>query len=73
MDKNDGYTALQLFQYPKRKWDRPTESIWYENRPLGINKLGDMMKTISSAASLSQIYTNHPRERRLLRCGPTLA
>ena len=69
-DENDGYSALKfylskinpaceaLFQYPKRNW-KPTDEIWYENRPLGVNKLGDMMKDISTAASLSKIYTNH--------------
>lgn len=45
-------------QYPKRKWSADYQ-IWYENRPLGINKLGDMMKDISAEAELSQKYTNH--------------
>ena len=69
-EENDGYTALKLyisklnpaceafFQYPKRKW-RPTDATWYEYRPLGVNKLGDMMKNISAAAGLSTMYTNH--------------
>ncbi|KXJ09661.1 hypothetical protein AC249_AIPGENE13996 [Exaiptasia diaphana] len=35
------------------------ESCWYENRPLGVNKLSTMMKDISTAAELSKIYTNH--------------
>ena len=47
-----------LFQYPKRNW-KPDNKTWYENRPLGINKLGDLMKHISTAAGLSKIYTNH--------------
>ena len=34
-------------------------AVWYENRPLGVNKLGKMMETISVGAKLSQIYTNH--------------
>ena len=68
--KTDGYTALifflsklnleceALFQYPKRNWV-PSDNVWYENRPLGVNKLSTMMKDISSAAILSRIYTNH--------------
>ena len=34
-------------------------AVWYENRPLGVNKLGEMMKTVSVGAKLSRIYTNH--------------
>jgi len=69
---NDGYDALRLyfkklnpecsalFQYPMRSWKRPKElGVWIENRCLGVNKLGDMMKILSKAANLSKIYTNH--------------
>ncbi|CAH3115395.1 unnamed protein product [Porites lobata] len=67
---NDGYNALRLyleklnpecrafFQYPKRSWKRPQEGVWFENRCLGVNKLGDMMKILSKSANLSKIYTN---------------
>ena len=60
----DGYSALEffltklnpecnaLFQYPKRNW-RPSDQVWYENRPLGDNKLPTTMKEISKKASLS--------------------
>ena len=48
-----------FFQYPKRSWKRPQEGVWFENRCLGVNKLGDMMKILSKAANLSKIYTNH--------------
>ena len=67
---NDGYRALRVylsklnpkctafFQYPKKNW-APTDSSWYENRPVGINKLDGMMKEISQEAQLSRVYTNH--------------
>ena len=66
----DGYTALKkyitklnpncdaFFQYPKRNW-MYTDEVWYENRPLGINKLSSMMKELSVEADLSKVYTNH--------------
>ena len=47
-----------FFQHPKQSVN-PEDAVWYENRPLGVNKLGEMMKTISVGAKLSQIYTNH--------------
>ena len=37
----------------------PPDFVWYENRPLGVHKLGKMVNTISGGAKLSQIYTNH--------------
>jgi len=68
--QNDGYKALKLyqsklnpktsafFQYPKRNW-RPEDDVWYEAKPVGVNKLNAMMKNISEAAALSKVYTNH--------------
>ena len=68
---NDGYNALCLymkklnpqcsafFQFPKRFWKGSQETVWFENRCLGVNKLGEMMKDLSRAAALSKIYTNH--------------
>ena len=66
---NDGYKAMVLyksklseceafFQYPKRGWS-DEDTMWYEARPLGVNKLDNMMKEISEAAALSKPYTNH--------------
>ena len=69
--QNDGFNALRLyssklnpacnafFQFPMRFWKGPEESVWFENRCLGANKLGSMMKELSKAANLSQVYTNH--------------
>ena len=34
-------------------------SVWYENRPLCVNKLAVMMREISKEAQLSSLYTNH--------------
>ena len=37
----------------------PTDDTWFKNEPLGVNTLGQLMKTISQAAGLSKLYTNH--------------
>lgn len=70
-DPNDGYDALCLylsklnpkcqafFQFPKRNWSGPSDEVWFENRCLGVNKLGNMMKELSLSAKLSKTYTNH--------------
>ena len=47
-----------LFQRPKRRFCA-NDNIWFDRVPLGINTLENMMKEISVAAKLSQIYTNH--------------
>ena len=83
-DPSDGFNALRFyisklnpectafFQYPKRKWS-PSDSIWYKNRPLGIQKLGTMMKELSEAACLEEVHKsfsegngNYP----LVQCWP---
>ncbi|XP_062610074.1 uncharacterized protein LOC134271878 [Saccostrea cucullata] len=46
-------------------WQRPkssvseTQSVWFDNIPLGKNTLAAMMSTISKSAEISTIYTNH--------------
>lgn len=45
-------------------WQKPNDKFrddgrWYCNMPVGHNTLGQMMKRMSLAAGLSQIYTNH--------------
>ncbi len=71
--ETDGYRALSLyisklnlkcealFQQPRRDWKESaiTHDLWYENRPFGVNPLGNMIKEISTAAKLSKVYTNH--------------
>ena len=69
-EANDGFKALRLylsklnpnceafFQTPRKNWSYD-DSVWFEARPVGVNTLDAMMKSISEAASLSQIYTNH--------------
>jgi len=53
---NPRYEAL--FQYPKRAVTQE-DQVWYDNKPLGVNKRAGMMKEISKLASLSNIYSNH--------------
>jgi len=47
-----------FFQHPKQSLN-PEDAVWYKNSPLGVNKLGEMMKTISVGAKLSQLYIKH--------------
>ena len=37
----------------------PEDAVLYNNRPTGVNKLGEMMKIKSVGVKLSPIYTNH--------------
>lgn len=46
-----------LFQRPKPAI--PAEGPWYNNAPLGIKTLGNMMAQLSKEAGLSSRYTNH--------------
>ena len=60
----NGYKALKLylekinpncsafFQYPKANFS-PEEDVWFDQRPLGVNTLANMMKKNSEAAGMS--------------------
>ena len=52
------YKWLDLFQKPRRTFTCG-DQIWFENCPIGVNKIGAMMKEISTDAELSQVYSNH--------------
>ena len=47
-----------LFQKPKRNF-MSGDQIWFENCPIGVKKIGSMMKEISKDANLSHVYSNH--------------
>ena len=47
-----------LFQYPKKNF-LSNDTIWYDRKLQGANKLSSMMKEISKTAGLSKVYTNH--------------
>ena len=53
---NPGEEAL--FQRPKRKFCAKDKTR-FGRPPVGVNSLGNMMKEISIAANLSQVYRNH--------------
>jgi hypothetical protein len=48
-----------FFQRPKSKICNDEDEVWYENKPLGVHKIDNMMKGISMDAQLSKVYTNH--------------
>jgi len=49
---------LAFWQKPKSKFNE-NDVCWYQNMAVGKNTLYDKMKSISTAAGLSQKYTNH--------------
>ena len=48
-----------FFQKPRSGDKVVHEDIWYYNKAVGVNTLGEKMKKISEKVELSQIYTNH--------------
>ena len=57
-----------FFQRPRPRI-RSEDPVWYENKPLGVNSLGNMMKSISTGCNLSKIYTNHSVRATAIICG----
>ena len=65
---SDAYACLQLYseklnpscdafcQRPRANF-QPNDAVWYENKPLGVNYLARMMKSVSQGCDLSQEYT----------------
>jgi hypothetical protein len=47
-----------LYQRPKKVFDQNGTS-WYDNSPVGVNTLSNLMKQISKVGGLSREYTNH--------------
>ncbi|XP_070572604.1 zinc finger MYM-type protein 2-like [Ptychodera flava] len=47
-----------LFQRPRDNYNTE-DAVWFDNKPIGKNTLSTMMASISTAAELSQRYTNH--------------
>ena len=47
-----------FFQRPKPSITAD-DKVWYENKPIGVHELADMMKEISIVADLSRTCTNH--------------
>ncbi|CAH3107524.1 unnamed protein product [Porites lobata] len=58
MDKSK-YTSVLVERHFSSEKITGDDTVWYENKPLGVNKLGELMKIISVRAKLSDIYTNH--------------
>ena len=51
-----------LFQRPREassKFQAQKEQVWFYNSPIGESTLGNMMKTMSLAASIIPHLTNH--------------
>lgn len=57
-----------FFQYPKRKGAEHSDVVWYENRPLGVNKLQSMMRDISIIADLYQSFCKSHGHHFTVRC-----
>lgn len=46
-----------FFQRPNARYRN--KPYWYVNAPIGVNTIGNMLKSISIDAQTSQLYTNH--------------
>ena len=55
----DVLNPAQVCMWQRPKSQAPSEGPWFTNAPLGVNTLGNKMKTISEKAGCSLIYTCH--------------
>ena len=58
VDKIDR-NCTAFFQQPKKNVHPKLDTVWYNKKVLGENTLSSMLKTISTKAQSSKIYTNH--------------
>ena len=66
-EENDGYKAMKFytaklnpkkdafFQCPKTQW-KYVEEVWYDARPIGVNKLDNMIKSIRTWTENNKSY-----------------
>lgn len=60
-----------IWQRPKKKFCE-SSPIWFDNAKIGANTMSTFMKTLSSLAKLSKVYTNHcPRATCITILGKT--
>ena len=44
----------------------PRTEAWYKRQPLGVHSLGQFMKTMADAVSLTGKHTNHSARRTMI-------
>ena len=56
-----------FFQASKENFN-PSQKIWYQRKPFGVNTLNNMMPKMSEDGNLSQRYTNHCIRKTVIIC-----
>lgn len=56
----------RFFCHQKLNIDPAYHTVWYTKQPMGEKKMAEIMKSISTDASLNKIYTNHCLRSTLL-------